>query len=62
MAEAEGSLVAYVDQMAELIGLPLDTEYRAGVIANFERIQGIAALVMEFPLPPEIEAAPVFHP
>jgi len=51
-----------VDHIAALIGLPLDPEYRPGVATNFERLQAIAQLVMEFPLPDTIEAAPVFEP
>ncbi|MEK0179938.1 DUF4089 domain-containing protein [Microcoleus anatoxicus] len=52
----------YVDRTAELINLPLDPEHRPGVVVNFERIVAIAQLVTEFPLAPEIEAAPVFEP
>jgi hypothetical protein len=52
----------YVDRTAELINLPLDPEYRPGVVVNFERIAAIARLVTEFPLPPEVEVAPVFEP
>ncbi|MCC3411533.1 MULTISPECIES: DUF4089 domain-containing protein [unclassified Microcoleus] len=52
----------YVDRTAELINLPIKPEHRPGVVVNFERIVQIARLVTEFPLPPEIEAAPVFEP
>jgi len=52
----------YVDRTSELINLPLDPEHRPGVVVNFERIAEIAQLVTEFPLPHEIEAAPVFQP
>ncbi|MCC3418447.1 MAG: DUF4089 domain-containing protein [Microcoleus sp. PH2017_29_MFU_D_A] len=52
----------YVDRTSELIDLPLKPEHRPGVVVNFERIVQIARLVTEFPLPPEIEAAPVFEP
>jgi hypothetical protein len=52
----------YVDQMALLLDLPIKDEYRDGVVANFERIKAIAQLVNLFPLPEEIEAAPVFEP
>ncbi|MGL5059836.1 MAG: DUF4089 domain-containing protein [Microcoleus sp.] len=52
----------YVDRTAELIDLPLNPEHRPGVVVNFERIVAIARLVNEFPLPPEVEAAPVFEP
>ncbi|MGH1397341.1 MAG: DUF4089 domain-containing protein [Trichormus sp.] len=52
----------YVEQMALLLDLPIKDEYRDEVIANFERIKAIAQLVNSFPLPEEIEAAPVFAP
>lgn len=52
----------FVDQMAELVDLPLQPEHRPGVVANLERIQTIAQLVIDFPLPEAIEVAPVFEP
>ena len=52
----------YVDRTTELINLPLDPEHRPGVVVDFERIVAIAQLVTEFPLLPEVEAAPVFEP
>jgi len=51
----------YVDLMALLVDLQLRDEYRDGVVENFERIQAIAQVVNEFPLPDNIEAAPVFE-
>jgi hypothetical protein len=56
------SIEQYVDQAAAVIGLPIPTEYRAEVIANFERTATIAQLVLEFPLTPQVEAAPTFQP
>lgn len=53
---------AYVEQTAELLGLNLRDEYREGVIENFAQISAIAQPVMEFPLPPDTEIAPVFKP
>ena len=53
---------AFVDAAAALIGLPIDPAHRPGVVLNMERIAQMAALVMEFPLPDEIEPAPVFRP
>ncbi len=53
---------SYVDQAALLLDLPIAPEYRANVAANLERVAGIAQLVLAFPLPPEIEVAPVFEP
>ena len=55
-------IAEYVDRMAKLIDLPIPPEYRPGVVANMERIAEIAKLVTEFPLPEEIELAPVFEP
>lgn len=52
----------YVDKMALLLELPLAPEHRPGVVENFARIEAIAQLVLEFPLPEEIEAAPIFEP
>ncbi|MBD2432285.1 DUF4089 domain-containing protein [Fischerella muscicola CCMEE 5323] len=52
----------YVDLMALLVDLRLRDEYRDGVVANFERIKAIAQLVNSFPLPEDIEVAPVFEP
>ena len=61
----------YVEQTALLLDLQLRDEYRdkSGghaqsdrVIENFEKIQVIAKLVNEFPLPENIEAAPKFEP
>ena len=52
----------YVDQMALLLDLQLRDEYRDGVVENFERINAIANLVNSFPIPEDIEVAPVFEP
>jgi len=53
---------AYVDAAAAALGLPLDPAHRPGVIANIERIAGLARLVMELPLDEASEPAPVFKP
>ncbi|NJN56852.1 MAG: DUF4089 domain-containing protein [Leptolyngbyaceae cyanobacterium SL_5_9] len=53
---------AYVDQMAIALNLPIATEHRLGVIDNFSRIAAIAQLVLEFPLPEDAVAAPIFQP
>lgn len=62
MPEESINLAEYVEQTARLIALPLAPEYRPSVVDNFTRIAAIATLVMEFPLPEEMEAAPVFEP
>jgi hypothetical protein len=53
---------AYVDAAAALVGLPIEPAHRPGIVLNLRRIADLAALVMEFPLPDDIEAAPVFEP
>ena len=61
MSDQPFNAEAYVDAAAALIGLPIDPAHRPGVVLNMERIAQMAALVMEFPLPDEIEPAPVFR-
>jgi len=51
----------YVEQMSLLLDLKIKDEYQDGVVANFERIKAIAQLVNSFPLPEEIENAPIFE-
>lgn len=52
----------YVKAAAEAIGLPIPQPYLAGTLLNFQRSAALAKLVMDFPLPPEAEPAPVFRP
>jgi hypothetical protein len=52
----------YVKLAAEAIGLPIPEPYLAGTVLNFERSAALARLLMDFPLPPELEPAYVFHP
>ncbi|WP_421658037.1 DUF4089 domain-containing protein [Leptothermofonsia sp. ETS-13] len=62
MTEKPVELSEFVDQMAAAIALPLQPEHQPGVIDNFSRIRILAQLVTEFPLPEDVEAAPVFEP
>lgn len=62
MTETNFDAVAYVDQAAALIGLPIPDEYHQSIVENFERIQTVAQLFLEFPLPEDTEVAPVFEP
>ena len=62
MADQPFDVDAYVDAAAALVGLPIDPAHRPGIVLNLRRIADLAALVMEFPLPDDIEAAPVFAP
>lgn len=52
----------YVDRTALILDLEINPEYRESVIANFEKIQAIAQLVNQFPLPDIVEFAAVFEP
>jgi Protein of unknown function (DUF4089) len=52
----------YVEQISKLLDLPIDPEYYPGVVKNFATICAIAKLVTDFPIPEDIEAAPVFEP
>jgi hypothetical protein len=52
----------YVDQAAQLIGLPIPPDYHPDVVENFDRIAAIAQLVLEFPIPETTELAPRFEP
>jgi hypothetical protein len=55
-------LGAHVDRAAKLIGMPILPVHRPGVVLAMGVIATAAALVMDFPLPDEVEAAPVFEP
>lgn len=62
MDENTITIAEYIAQTAVILNLPIPLEYRPNVVDNFAKISAIAKLVNEFPLPPEIEAAPVFKP
>jgi hypothetical protein len=53
---------AFVDAMAQMVGLPIDPQYRDAVIANFDRAAQIASLALPETLPDDLEAVPVFRP
>ena len=60
--EKKINLDDYIEQMSAMLDLPIDPEYRPSVVKNFASICAIATLVTDFPLPEDIEAAPVFEP
>jgi hypothetical protein len=62
MPEENLNIAQYVEKTAQLIDLPLAPEYQLSVVENFAKIAAIATLVVEFPLPEDIELAPVFEP
>jgi ketosteroid isomerase-like protein len=53
---------AYAERVGHAIQLPLDPEHLPGVSENLRRAAEIAAPLLDFALPPEIEQAPVFTP
>ena len=55
-------LEAYVDCMAQLLQLSIPPEIRPSVIENFARARAIAQPLLDFELPDDIEAAPIFKP
>ena len=48
MIEIDGK---FVDAAAQAVGITIPSENRDGVIAQVQRIAGMANAVMEFPLP-----------
>jgi Asp-tRNA(Asn)/Glu-tRNA(Gln) amidotransferase C subunit len=52
---------AEVAQLAALIGLSIDPADRPAVAQQLGGLLAVARLVTEFPLPDEVEAAPVFR-
>jgi hypothetical protein len=52
----------YVDQSAAALGLRIDGAHRPGVIQSLQRTATIASPLLAFPIPGEIELAPVFTP
>ena len=53
---------SYMEAAAAQLDLPIDPKSRAAVNDDLTRLSAIARFLMEFPLPQEIEAAPVFEP
>ena len=60
MKTAVSAVESYVDQTAALLGIPLDDDRRAGVIAAFAAFGDAATLLMNFPLPVEMEQASIY--
>ena len=56
------SIAAYVDAAAPMVGLALTPEQRDGVIRNLAVTFTVAQFVMDFPLPDDVDAGPVFQP
>ncbi|ASC72813.1 hypothetical protein XM38_037720 [Halomicronema hongdechloris C2206] len=52
----------YVEQMALMLGLSLPPDSQMGVIDAFEQLRAVAQPVLNFPLPDDLEVAPIFEP
>jgi hypothetical protein len=55
------SLDAYIAAAARVLDLPIEPAWQASVRTNLELTLRLAAVVAEFPLPDEADAAPVFE-
>jgi hypothetical protein len=62
MTEKPFELVNYVEQTTQLLDWQIAPEYLPNVVENVAKIAAIATLVIEFPLPNDIEPAPIFEP
>ena len=60
-SDGEG-MMRYAEHAAAAIGLPLDPARKAAVVQHLAVMLAATTLVLEFPLPDEVEAAPVFEP
>lgn len=58
----ELQIAAYVDIACASAGIVLAPDERDSVIAHFTRSATIAAPLLEVPLSPDVEIAPVFRP
>ena len=54
-------LVTYIEASARVLGLDIKPEWIAGVRGNLEVSLRLAKLVDAFPLPDELEPAPVYE-
>jgi hypothetical protein len=51
-----------VDHLAALVNLSIDPAHRPGVVESFAMLSRMAALVMEFSLPDDVQPPSVFRP
>ncbi|MDJ1176411.1 DUF4089 domain-containing protein [Roseofilum capinflatum] len=52
----------FVVQMASLLDLPPEWANQPGVIDNMTQLMAIAQSLDQFPLPEDLEVAPIFKP
>jgi hypothetical protein len=53
---------SYLNAASNEIGLKIDAADQADVNGDLSRLAGVAGFLMQFPLPQDVEAAPVFQP
>ncbi len=58
----KNEMQAYIVAAAAALELPIAPEHMPGVLANFERLAGVAAAVNAFELGPADEPGPVWRP
>ncbi len=58
----EDVVEAYFEAASALLDLPILPEHRDEALAAFKVLRQHAAVVMEFALPKDVEAAPRFRP
>ncbi len=61
MTDRTFDAAAHVAHMEAVMGLTIEPEWRAGVVANMATAAKMAALVLDFPLDDEIEPAGVYE-
>ncbi len=61
MTKKSDHLDAYIDSAANLLGLPLEPDWKPAVRANLEVTLKLAAIVGEKELPDDAEPAPVYQ-
>ena len=58
----ENETYAWIRASATMLNIPLDQAWMPAVKSNVDVTFRLAALVDEFPLPDELEQAPVYEP
>jgi len=58
----DAALAAYVDAAAAAIGLTIRDEHLDGVVAAMQGLMPQIRLVLDCPLPEDLDSAPVFTP
>ena len=57
----DAAAATFIEAAAALQGLAIRPDWREGVATHFKATAAAAALVLSWPLPDELDAAPVFE-